>query len=83
MLASRIFRRFASGGPSGHARWTVYTTSPYEQKVMQGMMDEFKKGFVRDGADYVKDIVPSFVFGMGLVYWADSYFHHENLKHRF
>ena len=83
MLASRILKRFASGGPPGNARWTVYTTSPYEQKVMQGMMEEFKKGFVRDGPDYIKDIAPAFIFGYGLVWWADSYFHHQQLHHRF
>jgi hypothetical protein len=73
----RIARRFASGGAPGNARWTVYTTSPYEQKVMNGFTDEVKKGFIRDGPDYLRDIGPAVVFGMGLVWWADGYFHHQ------
>lgn len=82
-MLARTFKRFASGGSSGHSRWTTYTTSPYELKVMQGIMEEFKKGFVRDGADYVKDIAPALIAGVGLVYWADGYFHHKQLHDRF
>jgi hypothetical protein len=83
LLLRNVARRFASGGPPGNARWTVYTTSPYEQKVMKGIMEEFKKGFVRDGGDYVRDIGPALVCGVGLVYWADDYFHKEQLTHRY
>lgn len=83
MVLARVFRRFASGGPPGNARWTVYTTSPYEQKVMNGFFEEVKKGFVRDGPDYLRDIGPAVVCGMSLVWWADSYFHHQELHHRF
>jgi hypothetical protein len=83
MKLLRIAKRFASGGPPGNARWTTYTTSPYEQKVMNGFMDEVKKGFVRDGGDYLRDIGPAVVFGVGLVWWADGYFHHQALHQRF
>mmetsp|Transcript_3765 Transcript_3765/g.12562 ORF Transcript_3765/g.12562 Transcript_3765/m.12562 type:complete len:88 (-) Transcript_3765:809-1072(-) len=79
----RTFSRAASSSGPGHSRWTTYTTSPYEQKVMQGLMEEFKKGFIRDGPDYIKDIGPAAVMGTCIVYFADSYFHHEQLSHRF
>jgi len=82
-MLARTFKRFASGGSSGHARWTTYTTSPYELKVMQGIMEEFKKGFIRDGPDYVKDIAPAFIFAYGLMWWADTSFHHKQLHDRF
>mmetsp|Transcript_17895 Transcript_17895/g.29037 ORF Transcript_17895/g.29037 Transcript_17895/m.29037 type:complete len:86 (-) Transcript_17895:110-367(-) len=58
------------------------TVSPYRQDVIRPLFKHMPENAKHRVMDNLFDVVPPFALGIALVWWADSTFHKEGLKHR-